>query len=216
MELDKYANLCEVVDVNTWERRANFEFFSEFLNPNVGITVHVDASRAFARAKENGGSFFLRYFHSILRAANEIPEFHYRIDRQRRVLRYERIDGLAPIRLKGMTRFAELRFRYHSDYGEFVAAAHVTMERAATTEAYSADNSLSGFDMILVSAVPDLAFTAVNGTVRNSTGNDYPLMTVGKMGDDGMMPIALSIHHALVDGYHVSRLFSLIQKFLDE
>lgn len=209
-------NRSHLVDLSTWPRRVNMEFFAEFLNPTVCVTVPVDASRAFRRAKEGGGTFFLRYFHAILRATNDIPELHYRLDREGRVVRYDRIDGLAPIRLKGMDRFAELRFRFYADYTTFVEAAAATMARAATTEAYSAENSLSGFDMVLVSAVPELAFTSVTGTLRSRNGNDYPLFTVGKMGSDGMMPMALSIHHGFVDGEHVTRFFRLVQDYLDE
>ncbi|MBR5744289.1 MAG: chloramphenicol acetyltransferase [Muribaculaceae bacterium] len=213
---NRFDNECQVVDLTTWKRRNNYEFFSGFLNPNISVTVNVNASHAFKRAKSEGRSFFLLYFHAILRAMNEIDELHYRFDREGRILRYARIDGLAPIRLTGMERFAELRFRYLPDFDEFASAAAATMEKAATTESYSAENSLSGFDMALVSAVPDLAFISVTGTLRSSLGNDYPLVTVGKMSADGNMPVALSIHHAFVDGEHVTRFYALVQKFLDE
>ncbi|MBP5315078.1 MAG: chloramphenicol acetyltransferase [Muribaculaceae bacterium] len=212
----QFENECQVIDPTTWKRRKNYEFFRDFLNPNVSVTVNVDASHAFSRAKSEGVSFFLLYFHAILRAMNEIDELHYRFDREGRILYYARIDGLAPIRMKGMDRFAELRFRYLPDFAEFAASAAVTMEKAATTDAYSVENSLSGFDMALVSAVPDLAFTSVAGTLRSSMGNDYPLVTVGKMSPDGNMPVALTIHHAFVDGEHVTRFYALVQKFLDE
>ncbi|MBR5436043.1 MAG: hypothetical protein IK120_04185, partial [Muribaculaceae bacterium] len=113
---NRFDNECQVVDLTTWKRRNNYEFFSGFLNPNISVTVNVNASHAFKRAKSEGRSFFLLYFHAILRAMNEIDELHYRFDREGRILRYARIDGLAPIRLKGMDRFAELRFRYLPDF----------------------------------------------------------------------------------------------------
>ena len=209
-------NPCQEVNIDTWHRRNNFEFFKEFLNPNVGVTVMVDASRAYERAKREGTSFFLRYFHAVLRATNAIDEMHYRIGRDGRVFRYDRIDGLAPIGLKGTDRFAELRFLYDDDFARFAAVAEETMKLAATTDPYSSENSFSGYDMILVSAVPDIAFTSIAGTLRSSQGNDYPIVNVGKKEPDGKMPVAINIHHGLVDGVHVARFFSLIQKYLDE
>ena len=32
-----------VIDISTWSRRGNFEFFRDFINPNLGVTVRVDA-----------------------------------------------------------------------------------------------------------------------------------------------------------------------------
>ena len=69
-----------VIDISTWSRRGNFEFFRDFINPNLGVTMRVDASHAYHAAKTKGVSFFLSYFYAILGAVNEIPEFHYRFD----------------------------------------------------------------------------------------------------------------------------------------
>ena len=64
-----------IIDVSAWSRRGNFEFFRDFINPNLGVTVRVDVSHAYAAAKAKGVSFFLSYFYAILGAVNEIQEF---------------------------------------------------------------------------------------------------------------------------------------------
>jgi chloramphenicol O-acetyltransferase type A len=89
-----------MIDISTWSRRGNFEFFRDFINPNLGVTVRVDASHAYRTAKTNGVSFFLSYFYAILGAVNEIEEFHYRFDQDDNIVYYDRIDGLAPIRVE--------------------------------------------------------------------------------------------------------------------
>ena len=77
MEQDKSPEK-RVIDISTWSRRGNFEFFRDFVNPNLGVTVRVDVRHAYDAAKTNGVSFFLSYFYAILGAVNEIQEFHYR------------------------------------------------------------------------------------------------------------------------------------------
>ena len=48
-----------IIDINTWERKENYEFFLGFQNPTISITSEVECAGAKARAKAAGESFFL-------------------------------------------------------------------------------------------------------------------------------------------------------------
>lgn len=78
-----------IIDIENWERKENFNFFRHFQNPQLSITSEVECGGAKQRAKAAGQSFFLHYLYAVLRAANEIPEFRYRIDTEGRVVLYE-------------------------------------------------------------------------------------------------------------------------------
>ena len=118
MEQDKSPGK-RVIDISTWSRRSNFEFFRDFVNPNLGVTARVDVRHAYDAAKTNGVSFFLSYFYAILCAVNEIQEFHYRFDQEGNVVYYDRIDGLAPIRVEEKDNFAEMVFPFAEDFDTF-------------------------------------------------------------------------------------------------
>ena len=51
-----------IIDINTWERKENYEFFLGFQNPTISITSEVECAGAKARAKAAGESFFLHIF----------------------------------------------------------------------------------------------------------------------------------------------------------
>ena len=74
-----------IVDIETWERKDNYNFFRGFANSWIAITSEVDCTEAYNHAKANGKSFFLYYLYAILRAANEIKEFRYRWDKNGQV-----------------------------------------------------------------------------------------------------------------------------------
>ena len=76
----------QIIDIENWERKENFNFFHHFQNPQLSITSEVECGGARQRAKAAGQSFFLHYLYAVLRAANEIPEFRYRIDPDGRVV----------------------------------------------------------------------------------------------------------------------------------
>ena len=67
-------------DIENWPRKEHFEFFSQFEEPFFGLVTKVDCTKAYAKCKENGFSFFLYYLHKALVAANHIENFKYKIE----------------------------------------------------------------------------------------------------------------------------------------
>lgn len=47
-----------IVDIETWERKDNYNFFRGFANSWIAITSEVDCTEAYNHAKTNGKSFF--------------------------------------------------------------------------------------------------------------------------------------------------------------
>ena len=69
----------KLIDLDNWNRKEHFLFFSKFEEPFFGVTVKVDCTTAYQKAKEKGVSFFLYYLYRALKTANEIENFRYRI-----------------------------------------------------------------------------------------------------------------------------------------
>ena len=67
------------LDLNTWNRKEHFLFFKQMEEPFYGITTTIDCTKAYAKAKELGVSFFSYYLHKTLSAVNAIENFRYRI-----------------------------------------------------------------------------------------------------------------------------------------
>ena len=74
-----------IIDIETWERRDNYNFFRNFHNSWISITSEVDCTEAFPAAKAAKRSFFLYYLYAVLRAANEVKEFRFRTDKNGQV-----------------------------------------------------------------------------------------------------------------------------------
>lgn len=81
---------------------------------------------------------------------------------------------------------------------------------------FGAESACKEYDVVLVSAVPDLPFTSMSCTQRHKNGNNYPLINVGMMDADYRMPIALSVQHGFVDGEHIADFYRIVQFTLDE
>ena len=54
-----------IIDIETWERRDNYNFFRNFHNSWISITSEVDCTEAFPAAKAAKRSFFLYYLYAV-------------------------------------------------------------------------------------------------------------------------------------------------------
>lgn len=205
----------EIIPLESFHRKESVRFFNDFMNPNVSVTCMLDASECYRRANALGNKFFHHYLYAILKAANEIRELHYRFSKKGEIIYYDNIGVLSPIRLPGHDTFTTLRFPYIADRADFISSIEEIIENTEAQSSFGEEESLAEYDVILVSAVPDLAFTSISFTQKHQHGNDYPLINVGKMDATGRMPLAICVNHAFVDGEHLALFYKLVQKYLD-
>ena len=104
-----------IIDVDTWVRRDNYRFFQTFVSSWYAVTTEIDCTEAREAARRRGRSFFLHYLYAVVRAANEVDELRYRIDKQGQVVFHDRVDIITPIAVPGRTFFT-LRIPYHEDF----------------------------------------------------------------------------------------------------
>ena len=209
-----------IIDINTWERKENYEFFLGFQNPTISITSEVECAGAKARAKAAGESFFLHYLYAVLRAVNEIPEFRFRIDAEGRVVYFDHVDMLTPIKVKENGRFFTIRLPWNTDFQTFYTTAKAIINDIDPNGNPYDMEKVGGkdlLDVILLSATPDLYFTSLTCTQEHRHGSNYPLMNAGKaILKEGklVMPIDMTIHHGFIDGHHLSLFYKKVEEFL--
>ena len=209
-----------IIDINTWERKENYEFFLGFQNPTISITSEVECAGAKARAKAAGESFFLHYLYAVLRAVNEIPEFRFRIDAEGRVVYFDHVDMLTPIKVKENGRFFTIRLPWNTDFQTFYTTAKAIINDIDPNGNPYDMEKVGGkdlLDVILLSATPDLYFTSLTCTQEHRHGSNYPLMNAGKaiLKERKLVtPIAMTIHHGFIDGHHLSLFYKKVEEFL--
>lgn len=190
------------LNIHTWERKEQFDFFKQFEEPFFGVTVNIDCTAAYSYCKLHGISFFLTYLHSSLSAANSIESFKYRI-KDDKVLVFDQVHGSATISRPNNT-FGFSYISYDEDFSTFKKSALKEIERVrSTTKLLPA---MSGENVIHYSSIPWINFTSLSHARSFSFPDSCPKISFGKMTEkDGRkeMPVSIHVHHALMDGYHV-------------
>jgi chloramphenicol O-acetyltransferase type A len=204
-----------VLDVNTWNRKEHFHFFRQFEEPFFGVTVNVEVSEAYTKAKTLGCSFFLYYLYQSLKAANEVKAFRYRIENETEVVLYDCINASPTInRADGTFGFSYIA--YDADFQQFIEKATIEVERVRAGKGL--ELTASNDNVIHYSSLPWLHFTALSHARAFRFKDCIPKISFGKIieNDKGkmLMPISIHAHHALVDGSDLGHFVSLFQALL--
>ncbi|MCZ2394013.1 MAG: chloramphenicol acetyltransferase [Chitinophagales bacterium] len=204
-----------LVDINKWKRREHFYFFSKFEEPFFGVTVQVDCTQAFLKAKEIQVSFFQYYLYRALKAANEIQNFRYRIiDNQ--VFEYQIINASSTVNRADLT----FGFSYiHYSLDEYLFYQNASNEINRVRNSPNLMPLENGDDVIHFSALPWLNFTGLSHARSFSHPDSCPKISFGKMIDingERKMSVSIHVHHALMDGYHVGLFVERFQDLLNQ
>lgn len=207
----------KTLDLTQWNRREHFEFFRRYDEPYHGVMVHLDCSASYHHCRHAGNSFFLTYLHNILRAVNQTAAMRYRIEGDS-VVDFSTIHS-GPTIARADHTFGFCLIEYAPDFPAYAKRATQAMERVRAASGLCLHETSGRNDLIYFSTLPGIAFTGLTNARRYGDSAGVPLITVGKcFSQDGrtMMPLAVYVHHALVDGYDVQRFLERLQQFLAE
>lgn len=119
----------QLLDLDRWPRKDHYHFFRQFEEPFFGVTLQIDCTTAYRRAREQGISFFLYYLHCSLVAANRTEPFRYRIIGEE-VWCYD-VAHASPVINRPDGTFGFAYMDYHEDIREFVR--HAEAEKIKST-----------------------------------------------------------------------------------
>lgn len=205
----------KLIDIESWIRREHYKFFSKFSEPFFGVTVRVECTNAYSKAKEKQVSFFLYYLYRALKSANKIDNFKYRII-DNKVYEFDVVNASPTInRPNGTFGFSYMDYRENED--EFYLKAREEIKKVQNTN--SLLPAVSGENVIHFSAIPWIDFTSISHARSFSHPDSCPKISFGKMTEVNgkkSMPISIHGHHALMDGFHVGQFIEEFQKQLNE
>lgn len=202
------------LDVETWSRRQQFEFFKGYVNPFFNICTNVDVTDLldFIRATKDISFFITCHFFSI-KAANEVEPFRYRL-RGDRVLVHDHVHAGTTLLLAD-ENFTFVYFDYTDDFELFHLNAKAAIE-IAKTGAPRLDERAAQDDLIYHSVIPWITFTSISHARKGGRQESVPKIAFGKYREDGSrirMPVSVEVHHALMDGLHVGRYFERLESY---
>lgn len=197
-------------------RKKHFEFFNGMNHPHFNITANVDVTAAHAFFKSNGFPFTFSLVYLLSRAANETKEFRWRI-RAGQVVEHKVVHPSFTVPTQEADVFSFCTVGYDSNPHTFIR------EAAKVNDAMKTDPSLEDEagrdDYLFMSALPWVSFTSIQHAMNYHPHDSVPRISWGKFftqNNQQLMPLAVQVHHALVDGRHIGRYFEKVEALLHD
>ncbi|MFC4633820.1 CatA-like O-acetyltransferase [Dokdonia ponticola] len=149
-------------------------------------------------------------------ATNQIENFKYRITPDNEVIVHNHIGASATI-MRSNETFGFTYIPYAEDFDTFAKTTQKEIERIQQSDALFSDENPNS--VIHYSAIPWLDFSAITHSRMFKRKDSVPKISFGKVtskNEKKTMPVAVYVHHGLVDGLHISRFIALFQDLLNE
>jgi chloramphenicol O-acetyltransferase type A len=203
------------IDLKTWKRRDHYLWFRKYAQPFFSVTVDVDVTPVWNASRKRGApSFFLASVFYMLKAANDVEAFRLRL-RARGVWRHDRV-AVGPTIMRTDETFGFVRLEPAASLAAFAAQGKAAIAEAASRKVLTPSRRVTD-DIVFHSVLPWLRFTSFTNALPGGR-DSIPRIVFGRCVRDGRrmkMPVAVEVHHALVDGLDVARFFDRFNGYLD-
>ena len=203
------------IELRKWKRRDHYLWFRKYAQPFFSVTVEVDVTPIWNASRKRGAtSFFLSSVFCMLKAANDVEAFRLRL-RARGVWRHDRV-AVGPTIMRTDETFGFVRLEPAATLEAFAAHGQAAIAEAAARKALAPSRQVAD-DIVFHSVLPWLRFTAFTNALPGGK-DSIPRIVFGRSARQGnrvTMPVAVEVHHALVDGLDVARFFDRFDAYLD-
>ena len=203
----------EFVDMDAFPRKNQFDHFIKMAFPCVGFTVNMDITAFRREIKEKDYPFFHTLLYRTMAALNSVPELRQRI-LDGKVVQYDECEPTYTLALPDET-YCYCHLKCDMPFEEFLPYAERRKAEAMAERSMDDGDDFLGY--VFVSSVPWISFTDAIQPM-DIPADGIPRILFGKyfeQGDKILLPVNILTHHALTDGFHLSKFYLKLQKLLD-
>ena len=206
----------ETVNLDTWKRGNLFRFYIDNLRNVMSMTVDIDVSSLIAFARTHELKFYPAMMWVVSKAVNQRAEFRYGWDNNGNPIHWNYISPYYADFHKDDEQFVKLVTEYSDNLFEFHSRFVKDRERYKELRTFDLkDIPANTFD---VSCLPWVKYKSFDIHVFDEGKYLAPVVTWGKYETENgkiVLPLSMNIHHAVADGWHLSRFFADVQEIID-
>lgn len=203
------------INLDEWSRGGLFKSYIDNLRVVMSLTADVDAAPLLEFTKENGMKFYPVMIWAVSKAVNARGEFRYGWDRGGELIQWDFVSPSYADFHKEDERFTKYVTEYSADLFEFYARFAAGREKYKNVRGFAENQPPNFFD---VSCLPWLRYRHFDMHVFDEGKFLAPVVTWGRYEREGEkcpMPLTMSVHHSVADGFHLCRFFSDVQEIID-
>jgi chloramphenicol O-acetyltransferase type A len=192
------------IDIENWERKEHFKVFTEKTPCSYNI-------------KTNSLKFYPYIISIIAKAVNKHAEFRTAYNSKGELGIYDYLNPSYTVMNEQNENFISIWSAYNHDQAVTYENIIKDIDQFKNCSGISPKPDTPE-NVLNISAIPWVSFTGFN--LNLYSGQDYflPIFTIGKFfnqDSETLLPLSIQVHHAVADGFHVSRLINDIQNMIN-
>ena len=203
------------IDLEKWSRGKLFQVYIDKMRLVLSLTVDIDITNLKAYSKKTDVNFYPLMMWVVSKVINSHDEFKYGWDEDGALIKWDYISPSYAVFHKEDENFTKISTEYSDDIFEFCDRVMADRERYENDRAFLDNQPQNVFD---VSCLPWVRYNSFDIHVFDEGKCLSPMVTWGKYEQENgklMMPLTMNIHHAVADGFHLSRFFNEVQELIN-
>ena len=200
------------IDLNTWPRKPWFEHYYSSLPCTYSMTVKIDITGVI----EEQQKLYPVMLHALATVVNRHEEFRTSFNRDGDLGVFSEMHPCYTVFHKQTETFSNIWTPYSEDYDRFLADYADDLRLYGKVEGISAKPN-EPENTFPVSMIPWESFDGFNLNLQKGYGYLLPIFTLGRYYEEGehyYIPLAVQVHHAVCDGFHVCRFVEELREIL--
>jgi chloramphenicol O-acetyltransferase type A len=202
------------IDIDSWDRRELFKLYTTDLKIVMNMTVDVDITEFLAEIKAKGYRFYPSMIWLVARLMNARDEFKYHLRDDGTLIRWDYVSPSYTDFNPETEKFNKFVTEYSPDFKTFYERAIADMARHKNEVGFLPDQPKNVFD---ISCVPWTSYKSLDLHIYGDGKSLFPIILWGKYREENgriLLPVTAMLHHAVCDGFTVSRFFNELQAAL--
>ena len=201
------------IALSCWERREYFEHYTAAVPCTYSMTVKLDITRL----RESRDKLYPAMLYLLAKAVNQFENFRTAYRPDGTLVVYREMHPSYTIFHQETGRFSSIWSEFAAEYPVFFRRYQADVGQYEQAEGFCPKPGMPE-NSFNVSMIPWAAFESFQ---LNTPDFRYllPIFTMGRYtegpGGRCLLPLAVQVHHAVCDGYHLSRFLEYLQKELD-
>ncbi|PHV70783.1 type A chloramphenicol O-acetyltransferase [Sporanaerobium hydrogeniformans] len=206
--------MFQLIDRSTWKREEYFNHYLSDVPCTYSMTVRLDITEL----REKRVSLYPTMLYLIACVVNRHEEFRTALDDNGEVGVYDYLSPCYTVFHKESETFSNLWTTYSPNYKQFCANYENDIQEYGSINRMIAKPNAPK-NTFSVSMIPWSSFEGFNLNLQKGYSYLLPIFTMGKfetVNDRCLLPLAVQVHHAVCDGFHLSRFFNELQEMIEQ
>lgn len=202
------------IDIEKWERHEYFQHYFQNVPCTYSMSIKLDITKII-KAKYKLYPVMLYY---LTRLVNRHQEFRMDYNEKQEVGFFSDMIPSYTVFHKESETFSILWTLFTDNLDDFCANYEKDLEQFGNNHSLSGKPDMPG-NCFSVSMIPWTAFEGFQLNLQEGYQYLRPIFTMGKYyEDDGriILPLAVQVHHAVCDGYHLCRFLNELQEMIND